>query len=189
METYARTARPPCTGDRRGCDEKHRKVRGRESHVAAVTGPAARFVPARGMSPARERYDAAPPLRAAGDAAGGIPRLSVTDGPGRHRTAFKRAFRTPRGPMSIRIRDTRIRSPVRDTNRQGRPGGGLAGRFRYARGTSKEESLIFSTAILHHSYTGPHGGMAHGTPAEAAGTGMRGADGRPAPIRNAASAA
>ena len=42
---YAQTLKPPCTGDKRGC-EKMQKVRGRESYMAAVMDLATRFIPA-----------------------------------------------------------------------------------------------------------------------------------------------
>ena len=81
-EWYVKILRPPCTGDKWGCGEKMQKVRGRESHMAAVMYLATRFVLAWDIpSPTKEKYDAVPLLRAAGDMAGGmIPRLFITDG-------------------------------------------------------------------------------------------------------------
>ena len=44
MQKYTETLKPPCVGDKWGCDEKHQKVRGRESYIVAVMDLAARFV-------------------------------------------------------------------------------------------------------------------------------------------------
>ena len=121
--------------------------------------------------------------------AGKIPRLSIADGLDQHHVAFKKAFLTLRGLGSIRIRGTHIRNLICSTNKQERLNGGLAGRFRYARGTNKEESPIFRMAILHHRYIRPHGGIAYRTPAGAAGTGIRGSDGWLTLVQSAAAAA
>ena len=133
VEEYARTVKPPCTGDKWGCDEKHQKVRGRESYVVAVMDLATRFVLAWNISPTKEKYDAAPLLRAARDMAGRIPRLFITDGLERYHIAFKRVFRTLKGLRPIHIRNIHIRNLICNTNKQERLNGGLAGRFRYAR--------------------------------------------------------
>ena len=85
-------------------------------------------------SPAKEKYDATPPLlRAARDMAGGmIPRLFITDGlDHQYHLAFKKAFRTLRDLRSIHIRDTHIRNLICNTNKQERLNGRLAGRFRH----------------------------------------------------------
>ena len=103
--------------------------------------------------------------------------------------ASKKVFRTLKGLRSIHIRDIHIRNLICNTNKQERLNGGLAGRFRYARGINKEESLIFRMAILHHSCIKPHGGIAYRTPAEAAGIDIRGADKWLTLIQNAAAAA
>ena len=66
---------------------------------------------------------------------------------------------------------------------------GLAGRFSYARGINKEESLIFRMAILHHNYIKPRGGIAYRTPAEAAGIDIQGTDKWLTLIQNVVSAA
>ena len=184
MGEYARTVKPPCVGDKWGCDEKYQKVRGRESYMVAVMDLATRFVLAWDVSPTKEKYDAAPLLRAARDMAGRVPRVFITDGLERYHIAFKKVFRTLKGPISIHIRNL-----ICNTNKQERLNGGFAGRFRYARGINKEESLIFRMAILHYNYIKPHGGIAYGTPAEAAGIDIRGADRRLTLIQNAVSAA
>ena len=64
----------------------------------------------------------------------------------------------------------------------------MAGRFRYARGINKEESLIFRMAILHHHSIKPHGGVGGRTPAEAAGIDIRGSDKWLTLIQNAVAA-
>ena len=58
---YAKTVKPPCVGDKWGCDEKMQKVRGRESYMAAVMDLYTWFIPAWDISsPTKEKYDAAP---------------------------------------------------------------------------------------------------------------------------------
>ncbi len=186
---YAQTLKPPCTGDKWGCDEKMQKVRGRESYVVAVMDLATRFILAWDISPTKEKYNAVPLLRAARDMAGRIPRLFITDGPDRYHIAFKKVFRTLRGLRSIHIRDIHIRNLICNTNKQERFNGGFAGRFRYARGINKEESLIFRMAVLHYNYIKPHGGIGGRTPAEAAGINILGTDRWLTLIQSAASAA
>ena len=44
VEGDTKTIKPPCLGDKWGCDEKHQKVRGRESWIVAVMCTATRFV-------------------------------------------------------------------------------------------------------------------------------------------------
>ena len=176
VERHTETLKPPCTGDKWGCDEKYQKVRGRESYVVAVMDLATRFVLAWDISPTKEKYDAAPLLRAARDMAGRIPRLFITDGLERYHIAFKKVFRTLKGTMPIHIRDIHIRNLICNTNKQERLNCELAGHFRYARGINKEESLIFRMAILHHNYIKPHGGIGGRTPAEAAGIHIQGTD-------------
>ena len=183
------TLKPPCVGDKWGCDEKHQKVRGRESYIVAVMDLATRFVLAWDVSPTNEKYDAAPLLRKAKDTAGRIPRLFITDGLERYHIAFKKVFRTLKGLRSIHIRDIHIRNLICNTSKQERLNGGLAGRFRYARGITKEESLIFRMAILYCNYIKPHGGVGGRTPAEAAGMDIRGSDRWLTLIQNAVSAA
>ena len=70
VEEYAKTIKPPCTGDKWDCDEKMQKVRGKESYVVAVMDLATRFVLAWGYT-IYQKYDAVPLLRAARDMAGG----------------------------------------------------------------------------------------------------------------------
>ena len=178
VQKYTETLKPPCVGDKWGCDEKQQKVRGRERWFVAVMDLSTRFVLAWDVSPtAKEKYDAAPLLRRARDAAGSIPRVFITDGLGQYHIAFKKVFRTTlKGIRSIHIRDIHIRNLICNTNKQERLNGEMAGRFRYARGINKEESLIFRMAVLHHNYIKPHGGIGGRTPAEAAGIDIRGAD-------------
>ena len=57
---YAGTVKPPCVGDKWGCDEKHQKVRGKESYMVAVMDLATRFMLAWDTSPTKEKYDAVP---------------------------------------------------------------------------------------------------------------------------------
>ena len=54
----------------------------------AVMDLATRFVLAWDISPTKEKYDAAPLLRAAKDTAGKIPRLFITDGLERYHIAI-----------------------------------------------------------------------------------------------------
>ena len=149
VEGYAKTVKPPCTGDKWGCDEKHQKVRGRESYVVAVMDLATRFVLAWDISTTKEKYDAAPLLRAVRNMAGRIPWLFITDGLDQYHIAFKTVFRTLNGLISIHIRDIYIRNLICSTNKQELLNGGFAGRFRYARGIDKE-LLVFRMAILHY---------------------------------------
>ena len=185
---YAETVKPPCIGDKWGCDEKHQKVRGKEWYITTLMDLATRFILAWDTTPTKEKYDAAPLLRRAKDAAGRIPRMFITDGLDQYHIAFKKVFRTLKGLRSIHIRDIHIRNLICNTNKQERLNGELAGRFRYARGINKEESLIFRMAILHHNYIKPHGGMVHRTPAEAAGIDIQGTDKWRTLIQNAVSA-
>ena len=61
IEECAKTVKSPCTGDKWSCNEKHRKVRGRESYMVAVMDLAAQFVLAWDISPTKEKCDAAAP--------------------------------------------------------------------------------------------------------------------------------
>ncbi len=188
VEQYTETIKPPCVGDKWGCDEKHQKVGGRESYIVTIMDLATRFILAWDVSSTKEDYNAVPLLRRARDMAGRIPRLFITDGLGQYHIAFKRVFRTLKGPISIHIRDIHIRNLLCNTNKQERLNGELAGHFRYARGINKEHSLIFRMAILHHNYIKPHAGIGGRTPAEAAGIDVRGADRWRTLIQNAVSA-
>ena len=100
----------PLPGDKRGCDEKRQKVRGRDSWIIAVMRAATRFVLVWDISPTKEKYDAAPLLRAAKDVAGGAPRLFVTDGLKQCRIAFKEVYHMARGLRCWHIRDIHIRN-------------------------------------------------------------------------------
>ena len=127
VEEYTKTVKPPCVGDKWDCDEKHQKVRGKESYIVAVMDLATRFVLAWDISPTKEKYDAVPLPRAARDMAGRIPRLFITDGLDQYHIAFKRVFRTLKGLRSIRIRDIHIRNLICNTNKQERLNGGVRG--------------------------------------------------------------
>ncbi len=188
VQKYTETLKPPCVGDKWGCDEKHQKVRGKEWYITAIMDLPTRFILSWDTTPTKEKYDAAPLLRRARDVAGKIPRLFITDGLEQYHIAFKKVFRTLKGLKSIHIRDIHIRNLICNTNKQERLNGGLAGHFKYARGINKEESLIFRMAILHHNYIKPHGGIGGRTPAEAAGIDIRGADRWRTLIQNAVSA-
>ena len=48
----------------------------------------------------------------------------ITDGLDQYHIAFKRVFRTLKGPISIHIRDTHIRNLICNTNKQERLNGG-----------------------------------------------------------------
>ena len=188
VQKYTETLKPPCVGDKWGCDEKHQKVRGKESYIVAIMDLATRFILAWDVSSTKEDYNAAPLLRRAREVAGRIPRLFITDGLDQYHIAFKSVFRTLKGLRSIHIRDIHIRNLLCNTNKQERLNGELAGHFKYARGINKEESLIFRMAILHHNYIKPHAGIGGRTPAEAAGIDIRGADRWRTLIQNAVSA-
>ena len=186
VDEYARTIKPPCIGDKWGCDEKHQKVRGKESYMVAVMDITTRFVLAWDISPTKGKYNAAPLLRAAKEMAGSIPHLFITDGIHQYRIAFKKVFRTLKGIRSIHIRDIHIRNLI---CKQERLNGEFADRFRYTRGINKEESLIFRIVIIHYNYIKPHSGIASRTPAEAAGIDVYGTDKWRTLIQNAVSAA
>ena len=188
VEGRVKKIKPPCLGDKWGCDEKRQKVRGRESWIVAVVRAATRFVLAWDVSPTKEKYDATPLLRAAKDIAGGAPRLFITDGLSQYHIAFKKVYRTVRGLMCWHIRDIHIRNIVCNTNTQERLNGEFADRFRSARGINREDSPIFRITIIHHNFIKPHGGMGGRTSAEAAGIEIRGQDKWLTLIRNAAAA-
>jgi transposase-like protein len=134
-----RQLRPPCTGDKWGCDEKYQKVRGKESYIMAIMDLATRFVLAWDISPTKEKYDAAPLLRKARDAAGRIPHLFIIDGLERYHIAFKKVFRTLKGPISFHICDI-IRNLICNTNKE-RLNEGFADRFKCAHGINKESDI------------------------------------------------
>ena len=60
VEGHVKKIKPPRLGDKWGRDEKHQKVRGRESWIVAVVRAATRFVLAWDVSPTKEKYDATP---------------------------------------------------------------------------------------------------------------------------------
>lgn len=62
VERHAEILKPPCTGDKWGCDEKRQDVRGREWWFVAVMDLSARFVLAWNVSLTKEGYDATPLL-------------------------------------------------------------------------------------------------------------------------------
>ena len=68
-------------------------------------GLTTRFILAWGISNTKEKYNAAPLLRAAKARAGKIPRLFITDGLDQYHIAFKKGFYTLNGLRSIHIRD------------------------------------------------------------------------------------
>ena len=188
VEGHVKKIKPPCLGDKWGCDEKHQKVRGKESWIVAVMCTATRFVLAWDISPTKEKYNATPLLRAAKDIAGRAPRLFVTDGLSQYHIAFKKVYQMVRGLMCWHIRDIHIRNIVCNTNTQERLNGEFADRFRSARGINKEDSPIFRITIIHHNFIKPHGGIGGRTPAEAAGIEIRGQDKWLTLIQNAAAA-
>ena len=67
--------------------------------------------------------------------------------------AFKKVFNTLNNPHTGHTHHTNRNDSVAD-------------HFKRARGINKEESLIFSIAIIHHK---PHSGIGGRTPAQAAG--------------------
>ena len=64
-EQYTNTLKPPCTGDKWGCDEKQQNVRGVSSYIMAVMDYATQFVLSWNISPTKQNYDAVPLLQAA----------------------------------------------------------------------------------------------------------------------------
>ena len=189
VEGHVKKIKPPCLGDKWGFDEKHQKVRGKESWFVAVMDLATKFILARDISPSKEKYDAAPLLQAARDMAGKIPRLFVTDGLAQYRIAFNKVYRPAKGPRRWHVHDIHIRNVVCNTNTQKRLNGELADRFRSARGINSEDSLIFRIVVLHHNFVKPHEGIGGGTPAEAAGIDVQGVDKWRTLIQNAVAAA
>ena len=186
---YTNTLRPPCIGNKWGCDEKQQNVNGMDWWIMAVMDLGTRFVLSWDTSPTKLKYDAIPLLRAARDTANKIPRIFVTDGLDRYEIAFKKVFNKLKGLKSIQIRDIHIRNLICNTNTQERLNGEFTDRFDPARGIKKEDSVIFSIAILHHNYIKPHSGINNKTPAEAAGIDIQGTDRWLSLIQNAASLA
>ena len=189
VEGYAKTIKPPGIQDTWSCDEKEQKIRGEARWIVALMDLTARFILAWDILDTKEKYDAAPLLRAAKERAGKIPRLFITDGLDQYHIAFKKVFYTLKGIISIHIRDIYLRNLFCNTNKQERLNGGFASRFRPARGINKEDSLIFRIAIIHHNYIKPHGGIEGRTPAEVAGIDIRGTDRWLTLIQTATSAA
>ena len=175
-EGYVGTIKSPRPGERWGRGGKRRKVRGRESWFVAVMHMATRFIPAWDTSPGKEKYDAAPLLQTARDAAGRVPRLFATDCPAQCRIAFNKVCRPARGLGRWHVRDVHVRNVACNTNTQERLNGESVDRFRSARGINGEDSPTFRVAVLHHNFVKPHGGMGGRTPAEAAGMDVQGAD-------------
>ena len=155
----------------------------------AVVDYTTRFVLSWDISPTKQNYDATPLLQAAKNMAGKIPRLFITDGLAQYHIAFKKVFNTLKGIRSIHMRDIHIQNRFCNTNKQERLNGELADRFKRARGINKEESLIFSIAIIHHNFIKPHSGIGGRTPAQAAGIHIQGDNVWLTLIQNAAAAA
>ena len=119
----------------------------------------------------------------------GFGAYSSFDGLAQFHIAYKRAFYTVKGLMSIHIRDIHIRNLICNTNKQERLNGEPAARFAASGGIKKEDSIIFGITIICHNFIKPHGGIGGRTPARAADIGIRGADMWPALTQNAASLA
>ena len=100
VQKYTETLKPPCVGDRWGCDEKRLKVRGREWYITTIMDLPTQFILALDISPTKEKYDAAPLLRKARDVASKISRLFITDGLERYHITFKKVFCTLKGLRS-----------------------------------------------------------------------------------------
>ena len=81
-EEYVRTVKPLGIQDMWGSDEKERKVRGEEWWIVTVMCITTRFILAWDISDTKEKYNAAPLLRAAKGRAGKIPRPYIADGLG-----------------------------------------------------------------------------------------------------------
>ena len=76
-DEYAKTIKPPCVGDKWGRDEKHQKVRGKESHMVAVMYITTRFVLAWDISPTKDKYDTTPCCGRPGIRRAGSPACSL----------------------------------------------------------------------------------------------------------------
>ena len=82
VEAYAKTIKPPGIQDTWGTDEMDLKIRGEKRWIVAVMDLTTRFILAWDISDTKEKYNAAPLLRAAKARAGKIPRPYIADGLG-----------------------------------------------------------------------------------------------------------
>ena len=92
VEEYAETNKVSGIQDTWGCDEKEQKIRCEERWIVALMYIITRFILAWDISNTKEKYDAAPLLRAAKGMAGKIPRLFITDGLDQYHIAFEKVF-------------------------------------------------------------------------------------------------
>ena len=156
VEGHVKKIKPPCLGDKWGCDENTRRSaagsRGSSRWCARRPG-----LCWRGAYRPQGKVRRRPLLRAAKDVAGGAPRLFITDGLSKYNIAFKKVHCVVRGLMCWHVRYVHIRNRICNINTQERLNGEFADRFRSARGVNREDSPIFRITIIHHNFIKPHG--------------------------------
>ncbi len=172
MEKYLDRITPKVSDTWRA-DELFVKFKGNMKYVFALMDDETRFWLAHEVADSKFIHDARNLLRHGSEFAGKKPLTFITDGLPSYSDAFKKEYRTLKGPRAIHIRDIDYRKHLQN-NKMERLNGEIRDREKIMRGLKKPETPILRGYRIYHNYLRPHEGLKGKTPAEAAGIRIEG---------------
>jgi transposase-like protein len=187
MEKYADQIAPKVSDTWRA-DELYVKVKGDMKYLYAMMDDETRYWIAQEVADTKYVHDARLLFQKAKEVAGKRPLTLITDGAHNYERAFNREFYTNHNPVSVHVRDIRLRGQVHN-NKMERMNGEVRDREKVMRGLKRMDTPILRGAQIFHNFIKPHEGLQGRTPAEAAGIKVEGEDKWKTLIQNASKSA
>ncbi|OLB67797.1 hypothetical protein AUI06_12585 [archaeon 13_2_20CM_2_52_21] len=172
MEKYLDRITPKVSDTWRA-DEILVKFRGNMKYVFALMDNETRFWIAHEVADSKYIHDARTLLRNGKELAGQRPMTLIADGMAGYEDAFRKEYRTMKGPRSKHIRNITL-AGERNNNKMERMNGEIRDREKIMRGLKIPETPILPGYRIYHNFLRPHLGLNGLTPAEACGISIQG---------------
>ena len=172
MEKYLDRITPKVSDTWRA-DELYVKFKGNMKYVFALMDDETRFWLASEIADSKYVSDVRKLLVDGRELAGKRPLTFITDGALNYAEAFKKEYRTLKGPRSVHIPHVRFDGD-HNNNKMERMNGEIRDREKIMRGLKIPETPILPGYRIYHNFLRPHIGLNGNTPAEAAGIKIEG---------------
>jgi transposase-like protein len=174
MEKYLDRITPKVSDTWRA-DELYVKFKGNMKYIFALMDDQTRFWLASEIADSKYVSDVRKLLVDGRELAGKRPMTLITDGALNYAEAFKKEYRTLKGPRSVHIPHVRFDGD-RNNNKMERMNGEIRDREKIMRGLKIPDTPILPGYRIYHNFLRPHLGLNGLTPAEACGITIQGSN-------------
>ena len=163
----------PNVSDTWRADEIYIKIKGDMKYLFAMMDDETRFWIAQEVADTKFKHDARNLLKMSKELMGKKPMKFITDGLYSYNEAYKKEFRTLKGPRTEHVRHITLRGD-HNNNKMERMNGEIRDREKTMRGLKTKDTTILQGYQLFHNYIRPHESLDGKTPSEACGITIEG---------------